>query len=175
MKPASPKGPGRAARPIGDLVSQLVEPVVARKAGMSLDLIGAWPEIVGPRLEEGCRPEKLVWPKGYGDETALPATLVIACEGAFALRLQHEVETILSRVNDYFGYRAVDRIKIVQRAVRQVRPNRKPAVGPLTASHRETIRDATARIESDALRRALERLGESVLRRNAAARDRDKR
>ncbi|WP_280141078.1 DUF721 domain-containing protein [Aureimonas phyllosphaerae] len=167
MSSKSPRGLRRAARPIGDLVSQLVEPVVARKAGMSLDLIGAWPEIVGPRLEEGCRPEKLVWPKGYGDETTQPATLVIACEGAFALRLQHEVETILSRVNDYFGYRAVDKIKIVQRAVRQVRPNRKPPVGPLTASHRDTIREATARIESDNLRRALERLGESVLRRNA--------
>lgn len=169
MRPASGP-PRRYVRPIGDLVSKLVEPVVARKAGMSLDLIGAWPEIVGPRLEEGCRPEKLVWPKGYGDETSEPATLVIACEGAFALRLQHEVQTILSRVNDFFGYRAVSKVKIVQRAVRISRPNRKPAVAPLDAGHRETIRDATSRIESDRLRAALERLGESVIGRNAAAR-----
>lgn len=169
MKPATGKPTRRAARPIGDLVSALVEPVVARKAGMSLDLLGAWPEIVGPRLEEGCRPEKLVWPKGYGDETSEPATLVIACEGAFALRLQHEVQTILSRVNDFFGYRAVSKVKIVQRAIRTTRPNRKPAVAPLTAGNRDTIRDATARIESDRLRAALERLGESVIGRNAAA------
>lgn len=169
MKPAKGKpSPRRGVRPIGDLVSSLVEPVVARKAGMSLDLIGAWPEIVGPRLEEGCRPEKLVWPKGYGDEPSEPATLVIACEGAFALRLQHEVQTILSRVNDYFGYRAVSKVKIVQRAVRISRPNRKPIVAPLTEGNRETIREATARIENDKLRAALERLGESVIGRNAA-------
>ncbi|WP_279481504.1 DUF721 domain-containing protein [Aureimonas sp. SK2] len=172
MKPAGAKPARRGVRPIGDLVSALVEPVVARKAGMSLDLLGAWPEIVGPRLEEGCRPEKLVWPKAYNDDDMEPATLVIACEGAFALRLQHQVETIIARVNDFFGYRAVSKVRIVQRAVRIERPNRKPATAPLDAGHRRTIHEATARIESDKLRAALERLGESVLARNAAAKNR---
>ncbi|WP_182084654.1 DciA family protein [Aureimonas sp. ME7] len=164
----------RGARPIGDLVSTLVEPIVARKAGMTLGLISAWPEIVGARLETGCRPEKLTWPKAFdGEADPPPATLVVACEGAFVLRLQHETQAILQRVDAFFGYHAVSRIKIVQRPVHVEKRNRKPAVKPLTARDRDTIAEVTSRIESTRLRQALERLGETVIGRNAAKPGRD--
>ncbi|WP_062203073.1 DUF721 domain-containing protein [Aureimonas sp. AU12] len=160
----------RGARPLADLVSALVDPIVARKAGMTAGLLGAWPEIAGLRLQEGCRPEKLHWSKGSGadDGSFEPATLVVACEGAYVLRLQHESRELIARVNAFFGYPAVSKLKIVQRPVRIERPNRKVPIRPLTAGNRAEIAEATARIESPRLKAALERFGESIIGRNAA-------
>jgi hypothetical protein len=176
MKRAKTPGPAsfsrKGARPLGDLVSDLVDPIVAKKAGMTSGLLAAWPEIAGQRLHEVCWPEKLQWAKADGgmsrDGEFQPATLTVACEGAFVLRLQHESRELIARVNAFFGYPAVSRLKIVQRPVRIERPNRKVAVRPLTATDRTTIAQATSRIESPRLRAALERFGEGILGRNAA-------
>lgn len=162
---AKPEGSDvrRGARQVGDLVSGLLDPVLARKAGMTSGLIAAWPELVGARLDGVTRPEKLVWPpKRSEDDPFEPATLVVACEGAAVLRLQHGTSELLSRVNGFFGYRAVARIKIVQRAVAERRPSRKPPTRPLQAQERADIEAMTAGIENDRLRAALAAFAESV-------------
>ncbi|WP_062011220.1 DUF721 domain-containing protein [Aureimonas sp. AU4] len=162
----------RGARPLGDLIAALVDPIVAKKAGMNAALIQSWPEIAGVRLQEGCRPEKLIWPSRQGDdETAEPATLVVACEGAFVLRLQHETHEVLARVNAFFGYPAVAKLRIVQKPILRLRPDRKLPRAPLDTAQRRDIAEATARIDSPRLRSALERYGETVLGRNAANRN----
>lgn len=161
-KPEDGKG-RRGARPVGDLVSRLLDPVLARKAGMTTGLIAAWPELVGAKLDGVTRPEKLVWPpKRSEDDPFEPATLVIACEGASVLRLQHGTSELLSRVNGFFGYRAIARIKIVQRAVAVHRPNRKPPTRVLRAEEKTDIAAMTAGIEDDRLRAALAAFAESV-------------
>lgn len=158
-----------APKPLGDLVSRLVDPIVARKAGMTAGLLASWPEIAGQRLHEGSRPEKLIWPTRRGeDEPFEGATLIVACEGAFALRLQHETRELMARVNAFFGYPAVVKLKIVQRSVRIERPDRKIRTLPLSAEKRREVADVTSRIESPRLRSALERYGETVLGRNAS-------
>ncbi|WP_427023438.1 DUF721 domain-containing protein [Aureimonas ureilytica] len=172
-KPQDRKPP-RGPRPLSDLVSDLVDPIVARKAGMTSGLLSSWPEIAGLRLQEGSRPEKLIWPPRRSENDPFDqATLVVACEGAFVLRLQHESRELIGRVNAYFGYPAVARLKIVQRPVQTVRPTRKVPVKPLTPRDRRAISEATSRIESPRLRAALERFGEAVLGRNAAERERN--
>jgi hypothetical protein len=153
----------RGARPVGDLVAGLLDPVLARKAGMTSGLIAAWPELVGPRLEGVTRPEKLVWPpRRYEDDPFEPATLVVACEGASVLRLQHGTSELLSRVNGFFGYGAVARIKIVQRAVSAPRPNRKPVLRRLRPEEEAGIADMTSRIEDPKLRAALIAFAQSM-------------
>lgn len=168
--------PRRGPRPLSDLVSDLVDPIVSKKAGMTSGLLSAWPEIAGLRLQEGCRPEKLLWPpRRFENDPFDAATLVVACEGAFVLRLQHESRELIGRVNAYFGYPAVTRLKIVQRPIQPMRASRKVPIKPLTPRDRTTISQATARIENPRLRSALERFGETVLGRNAAERDRNGR
>lgn len=138
---------------------------------MSSALVSSWPEIAGPRLAEGTRPEKLIWAGQRSDlDPFEPATLVVACEGAFALRLQHEAGELLQRIDVFFGYHAVGRLKIVQRAAAPAPPSRKPALGELGPPDRKVIGEATARIESPRLKAALERFGEGVLARNKATR-----
>ncbi|WP_062227512.1 DUF721 domain-containing protein [Aureimonas frigidaquae] len=156
-------------RQVGELMAELIEPVLARKAGMTLGLLSAWPEIVGPRLADATRPERLAWPsRPYDDAPFQPAQLVIACEGAFVLRLQHEAGEIVQRVNGFFGYHAVDRIRIVQRPVARVQESRKPKWQPPDAQATRAIARSVENIENPRLRRALERYGACVLGRNRA-------
>ena len=156
----------RGARPVGDLVSQLLDPVLARKTGMTTGLIAAWAELVGTRLDGVCRAEKLVWPpRRHEADPFQPATLVVACEGASVLRLQHQTSEIVARVNAFFGYPAVDRLKIVQRAVVPHRPDRRPSLRNLGAGELASIAAMTDRIEDPRLKAALESFGASVLQR----------
>lgn len=168
--PGRPPG-RRQVKPLADLVSGLVDPILAKKAGLSSALVSAWPEIAGARLAETTRPEKLVWAARRSDlDPFEPATLVVACEGASALRLQHETGELLQRIDLFFGYHAVGRLKIVQRAAPLPAPSRKPRLAPLGPAERRTIGTATERIENDRLKTALERFGETVLARNRAGR-----
>ncbi|MEX0409049.1 DUF721 domain-containing protein [Aquibium sp. LZ166] len=150
--------------PVSDLASAIIDPVLRKRAGVSIGLVQSWDEIVGTRLAHSSRPEKIVWPRRLHEEDPFePATLVIACEGAAALHLQHETGEIIGRVNAFLGFAAIGRIKIVQKPVRHNR-------GPEPARLRELDREEVSRIarsvggiEDEGLRASLERLGRSVL------------
>lgn len=156
----------RGVQPVGDLIADLLDPVLARKTGMTTGLVAAWPELVGPRLAETTRAEKLVWPpRRMEDDPFEPATLVVACEGAVVLRLQHQASELVGRINAFFGFPAVARLRIVQKAVRVAKIDRKPKLRVLEDGERLRIAAMTQGIEDPKLRAALARFGESVLQR----------
>ena len=102
------------ARPLADYVSEFLDPSIERRLGMNIDLLSAWDELVGDEFRGVSRPEKLVW--GSGDSFE-PATLVISCESSHSIFLQHEVHRLLERINVYFGFTAVDKIRVVQKEI----------------------------------------------------------
>lgn len=156
----------RQTHAVADLVAELLDPVLSRKTGMTTGLISAWPEIVGSRLEHITRPDKLMWPpQRFPDDPFEPATLVIACEGTASLRLQHQTSEILSRVNAYFGYAAVAKIKIVQKPVVVKRTDHKPRLRPISAREREQISESVEHVEHPRLKAALDALGQSLVQR----------
>src|SRR5918995_5909807 len=119
--------------PVSDLASEILDPVLRKRAGISVGLVQSWEEIAGPRLAQNTRPEKIQWPRRmHEDDPFEPAVLVIACEGVAALHLQHETGEIINRVNAFLGFRAVGRIKIVQKPVGLAEERRKPRLRPLT-------------------------------------------
>lgn len=77
------KRAARNAVPLGDLTGGILDPVLRRRAGLSLGLVQSWDEIVGERLALLTRPERIAWPRRMNeDDPFQPATLVIACEAA---------------------------------------------------------------------------------------------
>ncbi|MAW87421.1 MAG: hypothetical protein CMJ42_12915 [Phyllobacteriaceae bacterium] len=160
--PARPRQ--RNAEPVADLVSAIVDPVLRRRAGISLGLIQSWEEIVGARLAAGSRPEKIVWPRRMSEDDPFePATLVVACEGFAALALRHETSEVLARINAFLGFAAIGRIRIVQKPVLRMEPERPRGPRKLTGEEEARLKGTTARIEDEGLRAALERLGRGVI------------
>jgi len=153
-------------RPLADLASKLIEPVIARRAGMTIDLVAAWEELAGPRHAPYTRPERIVWPRRANeDDPFRPGSLVVACEGPRAIWLQHEAGEIVERVNVFFGFAAIERLRIVQKpVVRLERPP--PAQEPvLDAAARRRLDAMLEGVADPALRARLARLGAGVIAR----------
>jgi hypothetical protein len=150
--------------PVSDLASEILDPILRKRAGISIGLVQSWDEIAGPRLATHTRPEKIVWPRRMQeDDPFQPATLIMACEGFAALRVQHETGEIIGRINSFLGFNAIGRIKIVQKPVQPAVRPQKPRLRPLSADEEDRIAGVVGGVEDEGLRDSLERLGRTIL------------
>jgi hypothetical protein len=149
--------------PVSDLASEILDPILRKRAGISIGLVQSWEEIAGPRLASHTRPEKIVWPRRmHEDDPFQPATLIMACEGFAALRVQHETGEIIGRINSFLGFNAIGRIKIVQKPVRSEAARPKPRPRPLSADEEGRIAGVVGGVENEGLRGSLQRLGRTI-------------
>jgi hypothetical protein len=88
--------------------------------------------------------------------------LTIACEGARALFLTHAQGELIQRINSFFGFAAVNQIRIVQKPV-SLASKRSPAPQPLKGEAARKLEGMMEGIEGDKLREAIQRLGTAVL------------
>lgn len=154
----------RGFRPLADTASGVLDPVLRKRAGINLALLQSWEDIIGPALGPQSRPLKILWPRrAHEDDPFQPATLVIACEGFAAIRIQHETGEIISRVNAFLGFAAIGRIKIEQKPVPSAAPPRRMRQPVVDAASEKRIEAVTSAIEDDGLRAALAKLGRSVI------------
>lgn len=153
-----------AAKQIAELANGIVDPVLARRAGINTALLGSWDEIVGEDFAECTRPEKIAWARRAGAEEGgyQPGVLTIACEGARALFLSHAQGELIQRINGFFGFPAVHQIRIVQKPVSMAsRRSRTPP--PLKGEAARKLDAMMEGIEGDKLREAVKRLGTAMV------------
>lgn len=155
--------PGFQAAHVGDYVSKLLSPVIEQRAGMTMDLIASWEEIVGEDHAKHSRPQKLNWPRRPTDDDAFePATLVIACEGAQSLFLMHDSAAIIGRINTYFGFGAVSRLKLVQKPLNTKEPKRRKVKPQIKPEQARRLKSMLENVEDPQLRESLEKMGRGV-------------
>ncbi len=167
-KSTKKRGKSFQPRSVSEIVGKVLEPVLARRAGMTLDLMKAWPEIVGEEFRETTRPEKINWPRrAHEDDPFKPAVLVVACENSAALFFQHEQAAILERVNVFFGFEAIGRMTIQQKTVVAAKSQKK--IEPVKVTTDDEIRLASIleEIDDPELKETLAKLGRGVIARNA--------
>ena len=167
VKSTKKRGKNFGPRSVSEIVGKVLEPVVARRAGMTLDLINAWPEIAGEEFAKTTRPEKINWPRrAHEDDPFKPAVLVVACENSAALFFQHEHPAILERINIFFGFEAIDRITIVQKAVVSLDKKKPKETKPVTNMDEERLAMILDEIDDPVLKETLIKLGRGVLSKN---------
>jgi len=151
---------------ISEVANGLIDPVLAKRAGINTMLLGSWDEIAGPDFADCTRPERIAWPRRASEIGAdggyQPGVLTIACEGARALFLTHAQAELIQRINGFFGFHAIGQVRIVQKPVAaSPRANRPPR--PLCGEAARRLETMVEGIESEALKKALTRLGTAVL------------
>ncbi len=138
------------------------------------ELIAQWPAIVGDELAEVSAPERIRWPrKTDGDEDrGQPGggTLVVRAAEGRALELQHLAPRIIERINGYYGYGAVAKLKILQGRLPKQMRRKVPAAPEPDEKTRAALETKLQDIGDDKLREALNRLGSGALAKMAAAR-----
>lgn len=156
---------GGGFRRAGEAVPALVSPALRRRGFARTDIVLRWPEIVGQALADACRPERLNWPRGEAaaDEGAV-LHLVVA--PGWATEVQHLEPLILERVNRFFGWRAVTRLRLRQGALAPLRRRAGPRLKALSADDAALIERVVGGIDDARLRATLRRLGTSIFTRD---------
>lgn len=165
MKRAKPTTPkpytrprGQGAKAIGDLMPEIGRTAFRRFGFVQSSVVTRWPEIVGSRHARVCSPEAIRFPPGEKAEGILQLVVL----PAHAPLIEQVVPEIIERVNRFFGYRAVARVKLRQGAVtpppdgRAAKPP--PSLKPIPLELGDSLRD----IGDPELRTVLESLARSL-------------
>ncbi len=119
---------GGPARAIADLMPDIGRSAFRRFGFIQSSVVTRWPEIVGPRHAEVCAPESIRFPPGEKSN----GILQLVVTPAHAPLIQHVIPEIIERVNRFFGYKAVAKVKMRQGAVK-ASGHSSPAQGPVAA------------------------------------------
>ena len=151
-----PRGGG--ARPIAELMPEVGRTAFRRFGFVQSSVVTRWPEIVGERHARVCMPEAIRFPPGEKSDGILQLLVV----PAHAPMISHVIPEIISRVNRFFGYNAVSRVKLRQGAVQppaaKERPTAPPSLRPIPFELGDSLRD----IGDPELRTVLESLARSL-------------
>ena len=151
-----PRGGG--ARPIAELMPEVGRTAFRKFGFVQSSVVTRWPEIVGERHARVCMPEAIRFPPGEKSDGILQLLVV----PAHAPLISHVIPEIIERVNRFFGYNAVSRVKLRQGAVKppaaKERPTAPPSLRPIPFELGDSLRD----IGDPELRTVLESLARSL-------------
>jgi len=148
---------GGQARAISELMPEIGRTAFRRFGFIQSSIVTRWPEIVGPRHARVCAPESIRFPPGEKSEGILQLVVV----PAHAPLIQHVIPEIIERVNRFFGYRAVAKVKLRQGEVKAPpaqEPKAPPSLKPIPMELGDSLRD----IGDPELRAVLESLARSM-------------
>ena len=153
-------------RPLSASVSQLTSQTFSKKFVALGRVLNNWDDIIGPEMAVKAQPVKIHYrkPKEKGENPQ--ATLEIAASSADATVLHYQKDLILARINQLFGDSWITNLRFVHIAANTENPyapNRKMAV-PLPSEQIEQLKSDLSNIEDEEIRNCLEKLGQSVLK-----------
>ena len=139
-KPAAEPVRSKRTRAVSDLLPSVGGAAFRRFGFVQSSIVSRWAEIVGPRYASVSAPEMIRFPHGRKSGGVL--TLVV--EGAHAPMMQHVAPTIVERVNQFFGYPAVERVSFRQGLVQAQKAKPRPAppsLRPIPAELGDSLRE----------------------------------
>jgi len=153
-------------RPLSASVSKLTSQTFSKKFVALGRVLNNWDDIIGPEMAVKAQPVKIHYrkPKDKGDKPQ--ATLEIAATSADAALLHYQKDLILERINQVFGDSWITALRFVHVAANAdtgYGPSRKSLI-PLPQSDLEALKNDLSGIEDEEIRNCLERLGQSVLK-----------
>jgi hypothetical protein len=149
---------GGEAKAISDLMPDIGRAAFRRFGFIQSSVVSRWDEIVGPRYSAISAPEAIRFPVGKKAE----GTLELTVEGGYATMMQHVVPEVIERVNRFFGYSAVAKIKMRQGVVARPEPKRTASAPPMLKPVPMELGDSLRNIADPELHTVLEQLAQSL-------------
>lgn len=147
-------------RTFSNTLDKLTKPLFGRRGFQDPALINQWETLAGSVLAQHTSPEKITYPDGHRRDGTLH---LIIDSSSLAIELQHLEPQLLERVNTFFGYRAVARLKITQGIIKERRKDAPGGPKPLSEDEKRSLEQRVDSVEDPKLRKALKSLGESIV------------
>lgn len=146
----------------------LVKQLLGARGLMEIELLSNWKNIVGENLAQFCLPQKIAFRKDERTDGCLTISVV---SGAFAMEIKQNETRILEKINTYFGYKAVSKLKILQNGnpedfliSKKNSDNLKKSL--VSETEENYITELVKDVEDSALRQTLTNLGAAVIARH---------
>ena len=141
--------------------------LLGSKGFVEIDILTGWDKIVGKDLSQFSFPQKIDFKRGEKNNGVLHLQVP---SGAFALEIAHREKYILEKINAYFGYNAVNGLKIVQNSAISL-PEEMPETEEkqpdlLTDDEKKYIESMAEDIKSSKLKEILIKLGQAIFNNN---------
>ena len=171
------KDPTWNFRAVGTFVPKATAKARESHGFHAAEIIVNWPAIVGPQLAGYTAPRRIRWPRATGMANASGAksggpmnraqktTLEIWVAGGRGHEIPYLKSAIISRINSYFGYRAVTDILPVDGPI--MRPRSMPVKRAATPAEVEAAATAyKIKLDGDPLSEALAMLAANIAKAN---------
>lgn len=119
------------------------------------EILKRWRDIAGAHLFRFTRPLRISFPKGRRDG----GTLYLEVAGAASVEVHHVARQLIERLNAFYGYAAIAKIKVVAAPINRPRPVDEFAPPPLDPAGVAAASRRTERVKDPELRRSLVSLG----------------
>lgn len=151
---------------VGRTIIPLAKQLLGKNGFMQIELISNWEEIVGEKLAEYVLPQKISFVK---DERVGGTLVLLVLSGAFAMEVESKKLKILQKVNAFFGYEALNKIKIIQTSnpenfLKTKNVYDKPKKNLVSEKQKTYINELTESIDNESLRLKLEEIGREILK-----------
>lgn len=154
---------GGMAKSLGQHVSKLTKRAFGRRGFADGVIIANWKSVIGDHLAELSEPERITYPQGKRAGGTLHLRIA---SGSIAVELQHLEPLLIERINGHFGYKAVDKVRLIQAPLEKLADTKKKAERhPPSEEKTREVASMLSDVEDSDLHESLERLAKAMLSR----------
>ena len=95
---------------IGDTLPKIVKTKLKKANFVDISVIKNWKEIVGDDIAKNCWPIKIFFSDGNNSN----GKITIKVKRGWSLEIEYKNQEIIEKLNQYFGYKAISKINIIQ-------------------------------------------------------------
>ena len=95
---------------IGNSLPKIVDKNIKEKNFIEISLIKKWREIIGDNIAKFCWPIKII----FSNIKNSNGIIFLKTERGRSMEIEFKNDEIIEKLNQYFGYKAIDKISVVQ-------------------------------------------------------------
>ena len=95
---------------IGDTLPKILKTKLKKANFVDISVIKNWNEIVGDDIAKNCWPIKIFFSDGNNSN----GKIAIKVKRGWSLEIEYKNQEIIEKLNQYFGYKAISKINIIQ-------------------------------------------------------------
>ena len=140
-----------APRSLTHTIRTVMKPAFRHRSFTEASILLDWHKIMNQELAQCCYPERLIFPRGKRDG----GVLIVAVDSSSSLLIQHSTELLINWINSYFGYQAVNAIKLNHTLIPKPKVEQKPKAKPLSTVENMSCSQEFDDVKDSELKQAL--------------------